>query len=517
MLVDVTSLGVTGKDAEHLLDEIGITVNKNQIPFDQQPPNTSSGIRVGTPAVTSRGMGADEMREIAHAHRRRDRAAATTPAAQAALAAGSRRSAAGSRCPACPVTDAAGVAPRPPGVTFIRERRRPSSRSCSSPSSPRRSSRSLLTPARPADRDPLRRGRPAGRSAGSTSGPCRAAAASRSRSSFVRRHARRSSCSTRVVGFVTVPTHDRPPELVGAARSAASLATAFGVVDDYLDLRARWQFARPARAGRCSRSRCGITRRLHREPVRAGASIRVRRAGRGRRSRVLWIVGMINSINFIDGLDGLSSGIGLIAAVTLGADQPDDRRSRQPFVAVLCFVLAGALLGFLRWNFHPATIFAGTSGVMFLGYTLAVLSILGTAKVAVAMLVLGVPIIDAFWIIVRRLAAAPLAVHARPRPPPPPAARRRPVAPPDRPADLRDLRRARGCSRCSCPARPSSTRSSACSSRAGSCCSSSPAAGSRRRARVERRPGRAGAPTPAGRGRSRRRATFGSAGRLGLR
>ena len=64
MLVDVMSLGVTGKDAEHLLDEIGITVNKNQIPFDGQPANTSSGIRVGTPAVTSRGMGADEMREI---------------------------------------------------------------------------------------------------------------------------------------------------------------------------------------------------------------------------------------------------------------------------------------------------------------------------------------------------------------------------------------------------------------------------------------------------------------------
>ncbi len=64
MLVDVMSLGVTGKEAEHLLDEIGITVNKNQIPFDGQPANTSSGIRVGTPAVTSRGMGTDEMREI---------------------------------------------------------------------------------------------------------------------------------------------------------------------------------------------------------------------------------------------------------------------------------------------------------------------------------------------------------------------------------------------------------------------------------------------------------------------
>jgi glycine hydroxymethyltransferase len=64
MLVDVTPLGVSGKEAEALLDQIGITVNKNAIPFDKQPPNTSSGIRVGTPAVTTRGFGPDEMRAI---------------------------------------------------------------------------------------------------------------------------------------------------------------------------------------------------------------------------------------------------------------------------------------------------------------------------------------------------------------------------------------------------------------------------------------------------------------------
>jgi glycine hydroxymethyltransferase len=64
MLVDVTPLGVTGREAEALLDEIGITVNKNAIPFDRNPPNTASGIRVGTPATTTRGMGPDEMRQI---------------------------------------------------------------------------------------------------------------------------------------------------------------------------------------------------------------------------------------------------------------------------------------------------------------------------------------------------------------------------------------------------------------------------------------------------------------------
>ena len=64
MLVDVTPLGVTGREAEAILDGIGITVNKNAIPFDPQPPNIASGIRVGTPATTTRGFGAAEMREV---------------------------------------------------------------------------------------------------------------------------------------------------------------------------------------------------------------------------------------------------------------------------------------------------------------------------------------------------------------------------------------------------------------------------------------------------------------------
>jgi glycine hydroxymethyltransferase len=64
MLVDVTPLGVTGKEAERLLDDVGITVNKNAIPFDPLPPNTASGIRVGSPAVTTRGFGPDEMRQV---------------------------------------------------------------------------------------------------------------------------------------------------------------------------------------------------------------------------------------------------------------------------------------------------------------------------------------------------------------------------------------------------------------------------------------------------------------------
>jgi len=65
MLVDLRPIGVTGKDAEHMLEEAGITVNKNAIPFDPQPPKITSGIRIGTPAITTRGMGVDEMKVIA--------------------------------------------------------------------------------------------------------------------------------------------------------------------------------------------------------------------------------------------------------------------------------------------------------------------------------------------------------------------------------------------------------------------------------------------------------------------
>ena len=86
MLVDVTPLGVTGKEAEAVLDHVGITVNKNAIPFDPLPPNTASGIRVGTPATTTRGFGPAEMRQIA-ALIVRAIAARDDAAAQAVLAA----------------------------------------------------------------------------------------------------------------------------------------------------------------------------------------------------------------------------------------------------------------------------------------------------------------------------------------------------------------------------------------------------------------------------------------------
>ena len=192
----------------------------------------------------------------------------------------------------------------------------------------------------------------------------------------------------------------RPMHVVGLF-AGAILATIIGALDDRFDLRARWQFA-----GQLAVAGVAVATGIIVEDVSDpfGSQNIDFPLAVGIAFTVVWIVGMINSLNFIDGLDGLSSGIALIAAVTLGLLSLSTGVS-QPVVAILCFVLAGGLLGFLRWNFYPAVIFQGTAGVMFLGYVLGVLAILGSAKIIVALLVLAVPIIDTFWVIVRRMSS----------------------------------------------------------------------------------------------------------------
>ncbi len=121
---------------------------------------------------------------------------------------------------------------------------------------------------------------------------------------------------------------------------------------------------------------------------------------------VFWIAGMINTVNFLDGLDGLACGVSGIAALILGGVS---LRLGQPDLALLCFVLAGAAAGFLPHNLYPARIFMGTSGAWFLGFMLATLAIVGGAKLATALLVVGVPVFDVALLIgLRALARQPI-------------------------------------------------------------------------------------------------------------
>ena len=122
---------------------------------------------------------------------------------------------------------------------------------------------------------------------------------------------------------------------------------------------------------------------------------------------VLWIVGVTNAINLIDGLDGLSSGISVISSISLLVIFV---LNGSPFIAiVLITALAGALVGFLPFNFAPAKTFIGDTGSNFLGFSLSIISILGVAKtytaavIVLPLIVLGLPIFDTLWAIIRRL------------------------------------------------------------------------------------------------------------------
>ena len=202
------------------------------------------------------------------------------------------------------------------------------------------------------------------------------------------------------------------PELL-ALFGGVIVAAAFGYVDDRWQIRARWQLlAQLVLAAIAIAGGVLITTIANPFGFLGGAFTGEELRGIPNLLSValtaLWIVGMVNSVNFIDGLDGLSTGVCLIAAVTLGVISLTNIQSAlqpQPMVGLLCAVLVGALAGFLPWNFYPARVFIGTTGVFVMGYALALLSILGAGKVAVALLVLGVPIIDTFWIIIRRVSA----------------------------------------------------------------------------------------------------------------
>ncbi|MBI5530146.1 MAG: undecaprenyl/decaprenyl-phosphate alpha-N-acetylglucosaminyl 1-phosphate transferase [Candidatus Doudnabacteria bacterium] len=116
----------------------------------------------------------------------------------------------------------------------------------------------------------------------------------------------------------------------------------------------------------------------------------------------VWMMGMIFTTKLLDGLDGLCAGIALIGGLTMFALSLGEKIN-QPITASISIIFAGALLGYLFFAFNPASIFLGESGSTFLGFILGVLAIISGAKIATALLVMGIPILDVAWVIVKRL------------------------------------------------------------------------------------------------------------------
>ena len=120
---------------------------------------------------------------------------------------------------------------------------------------------------------------------------------------------------------------------------------------------------------------------------------------------LLWIIGVTNAVNLIDGLDGLAAGTSAIAAITMALVAWSNN---QGAAASLALILAASTIGFLRYNFHPARIFMGDSGSLFLGFTLGALAVSGLTKGAtvislfIPVVILGIPIMDTLFAIVRR-------------------------------------------------------------------------------------------------------------------
>lgn len=120
---------------------------------------------------------------------------------------------------------------------------------------------------------------------------------------------------------------------------------------------------------------------------------------------LLWIVGISNAMNFIDGVDGLAGGVGVISSFTLCIVA---LYTNQPISALVAAILAGSMLGFLSYNFHPAKIFMGDSGALFSGFVLACLSVTGVLKtvtvtILLPVIILAVPILDISYSVFRRI------------------------------------------------------------------------------------------------------------------
>jgi UDP-GlcNAc:undecaprenyl-phosphate GlcNAc-1-phosphate transferase len=189
-----------------------------------------------------------------------------------------------------------------------------------------------------------------------------------------------------------------------AVLSSATLVFFFGIFDDLYGADPKWKFLAQAAAGVLLYSLGG---RVEAVTVPFVGPFDLPPVP-GFVCTVVWVVGISNAFNLIDGLDGLAAGAALFASlVMLGVSL----MLGNVLAAVVTIAAAGALIGFLRYNFNPASIFLGDSGSLFLGFLLAALSVTGAQKastavaVAIPLMTFALPVIDTSFTIVRRFIA----------------------------------------------------------------------------------------------------------------
>jgi UDP-GlcNAc:undecaprenyl-phosphate/decaprenyl-phosphate GlcNAc-1-phosphate transferase len=186
-----------------------------------------------------------------------------------------------------------------------------------------------------------------------------------------------------------------------AVMVSATLVFLFGVYDDVKGTSAKWKFLALAVAGVVLYLMGG---RITAISIPFVGSIRVPEI-LGLALTIFWVVAISNAFNLIDGLDGLAAGAALFATLVMLVVSFLQGNSA---VTVLTLIIAGSLIGFLRYNFNPASIFLGDSGALFLGFTLAALSLVSAQKastavaVAIPMMAFGLPIIDTSFTVMRR-------------------------------------------------------------------------------------------------------------------
>jgi len=115
-----------------------------------------------------------------------------------------------------------------------------------------------------------------------------------------------------------------------------------------------------------------------------------------------WLMGMMYTTKLLDGVDGLVSGLGAISGLIIFLFTTTTKYY-QPDVGLMALIFAAACLGFLLFNFYPAKIFLGESGSLLIGYVIGILAIISGGKIAIALLIMGIPVLDLGWTILRRL------------------------------------------------------------------------------------------------------------------